>query len=144
MFGGIFGGWLSSTFVGMGKSIDFARKTAILIVALMVLPIFFASQVSNVWIAVGLISLATAGHQGWAANIFTICSDIYPKNAVASVVGLSGFCGAIGGMLVATAVGYILEITGSYYVIFGFASIAYLAAWLVIKIVIRNIESITF
>ena len=123
-----------------GKSIDFARKTAVLVVALMVVPIFFGSQTGHLWIAVTLVSLATAGHQGWAANIFTICSDIYPKNAVGSIVGLSGFCGAVGGMLVASAVGIILEITGSYYIIFAMASLAYLVAWLVIKVFIPRIE----
>ncbi|MCP3932560.1 MAG: MFS transporter, partial [Bacteroidetes bacterium] len=107
--GGIGGGWLSSKFIQIGKSVDYARKTTILICALMVLPIILISQIHNLWFVVALISLAAAGHQGWASNIFTVVSDIYPKKAVATMVGLSGFTGAIGGALSASFVGIILE-----------------------------------
>jgi len=106
----------------------------------MVLPIFFASYTSHLWVSVLLISLATAAHQGWGANIFTIVSDIFPKNTVGSVIGLSGFCGAVGGMLFAPAVGLILQATGNYYIVFGIASLAYLGAWLILKIFIPRIE----
>ena len=116
--GGIGGGWISSNFIKKGKSIDFARKTTILMCALIVLPVMLVSQVANLWVAVILISLAAAGHQGWASNIFTIVSDIYPKNAVGSMIGMSGFMGAIGGALSAAFVGRLLEGTGSYFLIF--------------------------
>lgn len=139
-FGSIGGGWLSSHFIKKGKSIDFARKTTVLIVGLMVLPIFFASYTSHLWVSVLLISLATSAHQGWGANIFTIVSDIFPKNTVGSVIGLSGFCGAVGGMLFAPAVGLILQATGNYYIVFGIASLAYITAWLILKIFIPRIE----
>lgn len=106
--------------------------------ALLVIPIFFTSQVSNLWLAVMFVSMATFAHQGYAANIFTIVSDIYPKNAVGSVTGLAGFAGAVGGVLFSGGVGLILEITGSYYVIFGIASVAYLLCWLSLQLLVPN------
>jgi len=140
--GGIGGGWLSSKFIRMGRSIDFSRKTAILICAVIVLPVMLVSSITNLWVAVGLITLAAAGHQGWAANIFTIVSDIYPKNAVASMIGLSGFTGAIGGALSASFVGLMLETTGSYFLMFLVASSVYLVNWLILKIFIKEIKPI--
>ncbi len=142
--GGIAGGWISSKFIKMGKSIDFARKTTILICALLILPIMFVSLTPNLWIAVGLIALAAAGHQGWASNIFTIVSDIYPKNAVGTMTGLSGFAGAVGGALSATFVGLLLESTGSYFLIFLIASSVYMVNWLILKLFIRQIKPIEF
>jgi len=141
--GGIGGGWLSSKFIRMGRSIDFSRKTAILICAVVVLPVMLVSSISNLWVAVGLITLAAAGHQGWAANIFTVVSDIYPKNAVASMIGLSGFAGAIGGALSASFVGLLLETSGSYLLIFLIAASVYLVNWLILKIFIKEIKPIT-
>jgi ACS family hexuronate transporter-like MFS transporter len=141
--GGIGGGWLSSKFIKMGRSIDFSRKTVILICAIIVLPVMLVSSVTNLWVAVGLITLAAAGHQGWAANIFTIVSDIYPKNAVASMVGLSGFTGAIGGALAASFVGLMLETSGSYFLIFLIAASVYLINWLILKVFIKEIKPIT-
>ena len=138
--GGIGGGWISSRFIRMGKSIDFARKTTILLCAMLVLPVLLVSMVQNLWIAVALISLAAAGHQGWASNIFTIVSDIYPKKAVGSMVGLSGFAGSIGGALSATAVGLLLDLTGSYFFIFLIAALVYTFNWLILKIFIKEIK----
>jgi ACS family hexuronate transporter-like MFS transporter len=138
--GGIGGGWLSSRFIQMGKSVDFARKTTILICALIILPVMFVSQVHNLWTAVILIAFAAAGHQGWASNIFTIVSDIYPKNAVASMSGLAGFSGAIGGALSASFVGILLESSGSYFLIFLTASSVYIINWLIIKFFIKEIK----
>ncbi len=138
--GGIGGGWISSNFIKRGKSIDYARKVTILMCALIILPVMFVSLVSNLWVAVALISLAAAGHQGWASNIFTIVSDIYPKNAVGSMMGLSGFMGAIGGALSASFVGILLESTGSYFLIFLVASSVYLLNWIILKISIKKIE----
>lgn len=137
--GGIGGGWLSSRFINNSKSIDFARKTTIFICACCVLPIAFVSSVHNLWVAIALLALAAAGHQGWASNIFTIVSDIYPKNSVGSMMGLSGFAGAIGGALSASFVGLILQVTSSYFLIFFIAAIVYLINWLIISLVIRDI-----
>lgn len=124
--GGIFGGWLYAYLMHHGRSNNAARKLAMLACALMVLPIVLAPRVSKPWLATGLISLAMAGHCGWAANIFTAVSDIFPKRAVSSVVGICGFGGAMGGMLVSTAVGFVLQATGSYLTIFALASFSYL------------------
>jgi ACS family hexuronate transporter-like MFS transporter len=132
--GSIFGGWISSFFIKRGIHPVTSRKRSILIMAFLVVPIFYASITSNVWIAIALISLATFAHQGYAANIFTIVSDIYPKNAVGSMTGLAGFAGAVGGLLFTIAVGQILEVTGNYYIIFGIASVMYLFCWLSLKL----------
>lgn len=140
--GGIGGGWLSSHFLKTGKSVDYARKVSILIMALMVVPVFLLTAISNLWLAIILISMATAAHQGWASNIFTVVSDIYPKNVVGSMTGLAGFCGAVGGILFAPLVGFILDATGSYYAIFAYASMSYLLVWIILKIFIPKIEKI--
>jgi ACS family hexuronate transporter-like MFS transporter len=142
--GGIGGGWMSSHFIKLGKSVDYARKVTILMCALIVLPVMLVSQVANLWVAVALISLAAAGHQAWASNIFTIISDIYPKSAVGSMMGLSGFMGAIGGALSASFVGILLEGTGSYFLIFLVASSVYLVNWIILKISIKEIKPIVF
>ena len=139
-FGGILGGALSSGFIRAGRSIDFSRKTTILICALFVLPLIFVAQIQNGWLAVILIGFAAAAHQGWASNIFTVVSDIYPKNTVGTMIGLSGFTGAIGGALSASFVGLLLKFTGSYTLIFVTASSMYLIAWLTLKIFIPRIE----
>ena len=138
--GGIGGGWLSSHFLRQGRSIDFARKRTILWSALLVLPVMLVPHIGNFWILVLLIALAAAGHQSWASNIFTLVSDIYPKNAVASMVGLSGFTGAIGGALSASFVGLILDATHSYFLIFTVASSVYLLNWLIIRVFIPEIK----
>lgn len=136
--GSVFGGWLSSFLINKGKSPLSARKLTIFLMALLVVPIFFTSFTANVWLTVALISMATFAHQAYAANIFTIVSDIYPKNAVGSVTGLSGFGGAIGGVLFSGTVGLILQFTGSYYVIFAFASLAYLMSWLSLYLLVPS------
>jgi ACS family hexuronate transporter-like MFS transporter len=138
--GGIGGGWLSSRFISSGKSIDYARKTSILICALIILPVMLVSQTHHLWTAVILISLAAAGHQGWASNIFTIISDIYPKHSVGTMTGLSGFAGAVGGALSASFVGLILDKTGSYFLIFLIASSVYLLNWLILTLFIKEIK----
>lgn len=140
--GSVAGGWLSSHLIARGRSVDHARKTAILICGLFAVPIFFASQTGSLWIAVGLIALGTAAHQGCSANIYTIMSDVFPRRAVGSVVGLAGTAGALGGALVSTIVGVLLEVTGSYIPIFACFSFAYLLAWLVLRIGIPRIQTL--
>lgn len=140
--GSIAGGWLSSHFVKRGRSVDFARKRAILICGLFAVPIFFASQTEELWVAVALISLGTAAHQACSANIFTVMSDVFPQRAIGSVVGLAGMSGALGGAFVAALVGLILEATGSYIPIFTLFSFAYLTAWLILKIGIPEIRPV--
>ena len=138
--GSIGGGWLAGRFIRFGWSANRARKTAMFICACCVLPIVFASQAGNLWLAVGLIGLATAGHQGWSANVFTLSSDMFPRRAVGSVVGIGGFAGAVGGMMISTFVGFLLETTGSYLPVFLIAGSAYLLALLVVHLLAPRLE----
>jgi ACS family hexuronate transporter-like MFS transporter len=140
--GGLFGGALSSYLIKIGRSVDFSRKTAILVCAFLALPLIMAANITYLPLVIVIIGMATAAHQGWASNIFTIISDVFPKHIVASVVGLSGFSGAIGGALAATFVGLILKFTGSYTIIFVLASTTYFLAWLTLKILIPRITQI--
>lgn len=123
--GSIGGGWISSRLLNAGKSTNVARKTAMLICALCVLPVFAAPFIHHLWVVVGLVGLATAAHQGWSANLFTLPSDMFPKAAVASVIGIGGMAGAIGGVLMQLATGYIVTMTNSYVPLFIIACIAY-------------------
>lgn len=126
--GSIAGGWLSSSLLKHGWSLNASRKTAMLVCALAVTPIMISARTTNAWLAIGLIALATGAHQGWSANIYTLVSDVFPRGAVASVVGFASTVGAIGGMLVSKTVGYILQATGSYVPVFLMAGLAYLVA----------------
>lgn len=130
--GSIGGGWLSSFMIKRGYRLSTSRKTAMLICALAIVPIVFASKVSSLWAAVALIGLAAAGHQGWSANLFTLASDTFPRRAVGSVVGLGGMFGSIGALLLAKTTGYVLQWTGSYLPLFIIAGSAYLVALVII------------
>src|SRR5580765_2418281 len=140
--GSIGGGWLSSTLIRRGWTVNAARKTAMLICALCVLPVVFATSTSNLWISVLLISLAAAAHQGWSANIFTTASDMFPKQAVGSVVGFGGMTGSVGGMILQASVGYIVTATGSYYTVFVIAASAYLLALLIMHLLAPKLEPV--
>jgi len=138
--GSVGGGWLSGKLIRPGGGVNRGRKTAMLVCALAVVPIVYASRAENLWTAVCLLGLATAAHQGWSANLFTLSSDIFPKRAVASVTGIGGMAGAVGGMIIAKTVGYILQWTGSYSIVFLIAGSAYLLALLVIQLLVPKIE----
>ena len=140
--GSIAGGWLSSALLRRGWSVNAARKTTLLACAIAVTPIAFASQVTNLWGAVGLVGLAAAAHQGWSANMFTLASDMFPRRAVGSVVGIGGMAGAVGGMVVATATGYLLQLTGSYLPVFVAASLAYLFALLLVHALAPTLQPV--
>lgn len=129
--GSVLFGWLSSKFIHLGWSLNRARKTTMLLCALCVVPIFFAAQTNSLYIAIALISLATAAHQGWSAIMYTFASDLFPKSAVASVTGLGGMFGAIGGILLAAVAGTI-RVSFGYQPLFVIASSAYLIALLII------------
>ena len=138
--GSIGGGWLSSTLIKHNWSVNKARKTAMLVCALAVVPVMFAARASNLWTAVAFVSLAAAAHQGWSANLFTMASDMFPRRAIGSVVGIGGMAGAIGGMLIASAVGLILQYSGSYLPIFVIAGSAYLVALGIIHLLAPRLE----
>ena len=139
--GSIFFGWLSTQFMSWGWSANRARKTTLLICALCVVPIFFAAQTSSLTVAIALISLATAAHQGWAANMYTFASDLFPKNVVASVTGIGGMFGAVGGILLALLAGRIITAFG-YLPMFIIASCSYLLALIIIHLVLPKLEPI--
>jgi ACS family hexuronate transporter-like MFS transporter len=138
--GSIAGGWLSSALIKRGWTVNAGRKTAMLICALAVVPIVFASKASHLWVAVGLVGLAAAAHQGWSANLWTMASDMFPRRAVGSVAGIGLMAGAVGGMLFAKVIGYVLEWTGSYLPVFIIAGSAYLIAFVVIQLLVPKLE----
>ena len=138
--GSIAGGWFSSWLIKRGWSVNRGRKTAMLICALCVLPVSLAIYADNLYIAVGIIGLAAAAHQGWSANLFTLASDVMPRRAVASVVGIGGMAGAVGGMLMAKYAGYVLENVGSYTPIFLAIGSMYLIALAIIHLLIPRLE----
>jgi ACS family hexuronate transporter-like MFS transporter len=138
--GSVAGGWLSSFMIRRGFSVNAGRKMAMLVCAISVVPIVFANRVSELWSAVLLIGLATAGHQGFSANLYTLTSDLFPKRAVASVAGIGGMAGAVGGMLMAKIVGYVLQRTGSYRVPIFIACSAYLVALLTVHLLAPKME----
>lgn len=126
--GSIGGGWLSSRLINRGWTVNAGRKTAMLVCALCVVPVVLVTWVPNMWTAVWLVGLAAAAHQGWSANLYTTASDMFPKQAVGSIVGLGGMAGALGAMGMLKLTGAILTATGSYTVLFIIAGSAYLAA----------------
>jgi len=140
--GSVGGGWLSSSLIRRGWSVNASRKTAMFGCALAVVPIMFAPHVASVWGAVALIGLAAAAHQGWSANLFTLPSDMFPQPVVGSVVGLGGTVGAVGGMLIAKLTASILQFTGSYVVVFVIAGVTYLAALAIVQALAPRLQPI--
>ncbi len=142
--GSVSGGWLSSSLLKRGFSANRARKTAMLVCAIAVTGVIFVPFTNgNLWLAVALIGLAAAAHQGWSANLFTLPSDLFPPEAVGSVVGLGGLGGAISGALVAPAVGYWLDFShDSYGPLFVVAGSMYLIALGVIHLVVPKLEQL--
>ena len=138
--GSIGGGWLSSSLIKKGWTVNGSRKAALLVCALAVTPIMIAARTADAWLAVFLIALAAGAHQGWSANIYTLASDMFPRNAVGSVVGFGTMAGAIGGMCIAKAVGYILQRTGSYVPVFMMAGLAYLVAFCFVQLLAPRLE----
>ncbi|MEO9132176.1 MAG: MFS transporter [Sphingomonas sp.] len=126
--GSVIGGWASYRMIRAGVTANRARKVTMLGCAFAVLPVVTVQFIDSLWIAVLLIGLATAGHQAFSANLLTLPSDIFPRAAVGSVVGIGGTAGAIGGMLIAKFIGYVLAVTGSYALIFAVAGGAYFVA----------------
>ena len=138
--GSVAGGWFSSWLIHRGRTVNVARKSALLVCALCVIPVVFAYNMQSLWGAVLLIGLAAAAHQGFSANLFTLTSDTFPAQAVGSVVGMGGMAGAIGGMLIATIVGHALQWTGSYMIPFLMAGSAYVLALAAIQLLVPRLE----
>jgi ACS family hexuronate transporter-like MFS transporter len=140
--GSVAGGWISSRLIQRGCSVNAGRKTAMLICAVCVVPIVYAYRASGLWETVLLIGLAAAAHQGFSANLFTTASDMFPSHAVASVVGMGGMAGAVGGMLIAEIVGYVLQTTGSYLIPFFIAGTAYLIALGALQLIVPRLQMV--
>ena len=141
--GSVGGGWVSSALIKRGWSVNRGRKTAMLIAALLIVPTMLAPAADNLWTAVAIVSLAAAAHQWWSANLFTTASDMFPRRAVASVVGLGGFAGAMGGVLFQRITGRVLEATGNNYTyIFVVCGLAYVTAWVVIHLLAPRLEPV--
>lgn len=127
--GSIAGGWLSSRLIQRGRTPNFARKVTMIIAGLCVLPLLFVTGVGNMWLAVLLIGIALAGHQAFSTNLLSIPPDMFPKRAVGSVIGLGGFAGGIGGMIMAKSTGLVLDATqGNYTIIFAMCTTVYFLA----------------
>ena len=140
--GGLLGGWLSGWLIRRGLSVNASRKIAMLIAAVAVTPIAFAAEQTSMWGGVAIVSLAAAAHQAWSANMFTTASDMFPKHATGSVVGIGGMAGAVGGMAFSKATGYVLQYTGSYTPMFRVAALAYLVALLLIHVLAPKLEPV--
>lgn len=140
--GSIGGGWISSTLLKRGWSVNQSRKAALLICALAVTPVVFASSTPHLWFAVAAVAIAAGAHQGWSANMYTLVSDMFPRAAVGSVVGFASMAGAIGAMFAAKAVGYILQWTGSYFSVFIIAGSTYLVAFGLVQALAPQIRPI--
>jgi ACS family hexuronate transporter-like MFS transporter len=141
--GSIAGGWVSSFLIKRGWSVNASRKTTMLIAALNVTPVYFAAQAHHLWTAVGLIGLAMAAHSAWSSNLFTLTTDMFPRQVVGSVVGIGSTVGAIGGMFGATFAGFLLQTTGSYLPLFIVAGSAYLIALGSIQLLVPRLKSIS-
>jgi len=148
--GSVFGGWLSSFMIKKGLDVKKARRNAMLLFALLVIPIMFAQTAGiGLWSAIALISLAAASHQAWSANIFTTVSDMFPKKAVASVTGIGGMAGAVGGLLIASFAGIVLNswekrgnIDGGYATLFIVAGSAYIIAWVLMYLITGKAKTV--
>jgi ACS family hexuronate transporter-like MFS transporter len=133
--GAIAGGWMSSKLIQRGHTPNFARKVTLLLSGCCVLPLLFVSGLSNMWLAVLLIGIALAGHQSFSSNLLSIPPDMFPKRAVGSAIGLGGFAGGVGGMIMAKSTGLVLDATGgNYTVIFMACTIVYFLAVLAIHL----------
>jgi len=142
-FGSIFGGWLPTRFISFGWSVNRARKTAMFLYAVAITPIILVGRVHSLWQAVAIISLATAAHQAWSANLFTLVSDMFPRSAVASVVGIGACGGSVSMMFFGLFIGLILQLThGSYVPIFLIAGFAYLIAIAIIHLLAPALKEV--
>ncbi len=150
-FGSVFGGWLPLYFTKRGWPVFRARKTSMLIYSFFVIPVVFAQLLgnSNMWLAVLIIGLAASAHQAWSANIFTTVSDMFPKRIVASVTGIGGMMGAIGGIIFAWFAGSLFDkydalgkIETGYYIMFFICGFAYLIAWMLMHFLVPKMKAV--
>jgi MFS transporter, ACS family, hexuronate transporter len=149
--GSVFGGWLPMSLIQKGWEVFKARKTAMLIYACCVVPVVFAQIMGgyNMWFAIGIIGFAAAAHQAWSANIFTTVSDMFPKKTVASVTGIGGFVGGMGGIAVSKSAGWLFDyykglgsIQTGYYIMFIICGLLYLVAWMIMHFLVPKMQKV--
>ena len=139
--GSVGGGWISSALIKRGWSVNRARKTTMLAMALIIVPTAFVSRAPSMWAAVLIVGVAAAAHQAWSANVYTLASDMFPKFAVGSVVGIGAFAGAMGGVVFQRVTGRVLQANGSDYTpIFVVCGLAYVSAWAIIHLLAPRLE----
>ena len=142
--GSILGGWVSSKLIQSGRSVNFARKVTMIGAGLCVLPLLFVTGLDNMWLAVVLIGIALAGHQAFSSTILSIPPDMFPKRAVGSVIGLGGFMGGVGGMIMAKSTGLVLDATnGNYTIIFAVCTTVYFLAVLALHLLSPRLTPVT-
>ncbi len=142
--GSVGGGWLSGAFLKRGWTLNRARKITMLIAALLIVPTMVAPLMDHLWAAVAVVSIAAASHQWWSANLFTLTSDMFPRHAVASVVGVGGFAGALAGVGFQRLTGMILQANGNNYApIFVICGLAYVTALLCIHLLVPRLTPAT-
>jgi ACS family hexuronate transporter-like MFS transporter len=142
--GSIAGGWLSSRLIQNGRTPNFARKVTMIIAGCCVLPLLFVTSLENMWAAVVLIGIALAGHQAFSSNLLSLPPDMFPKRAVGSVIGLGGFCGGVGGMIMSKSTGLVLDATaGNYTMIFAVCTTVYFIAVMAIHLLSPRLEPVT-
>ena len=141
--GSVGGGWLSGRFMKSGMTINKARKLTMLICALLAVPVMFAGNISHLWLAVFIIGVATAAHQGFSANLYALPGDVFPRKAVGSVIGIGGMLGGFGGMVFSKYAGFVLDkVAHSYVPLFVVAGSAYLVALLVVHLLMPKMEPV--
>jgi ACS family hexuronate transporter-like MFS transporter len=138
--GSIGGGWLPTALNRTGMSMARSRFSAMFICAFLILPIYFSSRFTSLWSAVAILSLATAAHQGWSANLFTTASDMFPRSSVGAVVGIGGMAGSAGAVLFSLTTGWVLQVYHSYSPLFSVAAGSYLVGLLFLRLVAPGLK----
>jgi MFS transporter, ACS family, aldohexuronate transporter len=141
--GSVGGGWLSSALIKRGWSVNRARKTTLLAMALLIVPTAFAPLAGSMWTAVLVVAVAAAAHQAWSANVYTLASDMFPRAWVGSVVGIGACAGAVGGLVFQGVTGWILQANGRNYTpLFAVCGLAYITAWCIIHLLAPRLEPV--
>jgi ACS family hexuronate transporter-like MFS transporter len=139
--GSVAGGWLSGSLIKRGHTVNFGRKAAMAIAAVAIVPTMMAPHATSMWLAVAIVGVATASHQWWSANLFTTVSDMFPRKAVATMVGMGGFAGAISGMAFQRITGHVLRVThNNYNYLFLYCGLAYVSAWVIIQVLVPRLK----
>ena len=141
--GSIGGGWLSSHLIKRGWSVTVARKLAMFVCCAATVPVVLVAVFHNLWFVVVLVGVAHAAHQGLTSNLFTTVSDIFPRNAIGTVIGLGGTAGQVGAALMTVATGIILARVGDFTPLFVVAGSTYLVAWTIFHFAVRRLEPLT-